>query len=123
MVSVMICDDIEFIRSLLRKVFSKEGHTIVGEAKTGNEAIEMYKQHSPKPDLVTMDIILPGKINGIQAVEEIFQINPEAKIIIITALNHRAIADNALKLGALEFIVKPFSIQDLVNVVKKHFPG
>ncbi|MHA1969149.1 MAG: response regulator [Candidatus Hodarchaeales archaeon] len=121
MVSVLICDDIEFIRSLLRKVLSKEGHIIVGEAKTGLEVIEMYKQISPKPDLVTMDIMLPGKINGIQAVEEILQINPKAKIIIITALNHKPLADKALQLGALEFIVKPFTIQDLIDIVKSIF--
>jgi two-component system chemotaxis response regulator CheY len=117
MASVLICDDIDFIRSLIRKVLSKEGHTIVGEASTGNEVIELYKQLSPKPDLVTMDIMLPGDINGIQAVEEILQINPEAKIIIITALNHKPLADKALKIGALEFIAKPFTIHELTEII------
>jgi two-component system chemotaxis response regulator CheY len=117
MASVLICDDIDFIRSLIRKVLSKEGHTIVGEASTGNEVIELYKQLSPKPDLVTMDIMLPGDINGIQAVEEILQINPEAKIIIITALNQKPLADKALKIGALEFIAKPFTIHELTEII------
>ena len=121
MVSVLICDDIEFIRSLLKKVLSKEGHTVVGEARTGQEVIDMYKQLSPKPDLITMDIMLPGNINGIQAVEKILQINPQAKIIIITALNHKPLADKALKIGALHYIVKPFTIQDLVEVIKGIF--
>ncbi len=123
MVSVLICDDIEFIRRLLRKVLSKEGHIIVGEAKTGLEAVEMYNQLSPRPDLVTMDVMIPGKINGIQALEKIMEINPDAKIIVISVLNHKAIADKALELGALEFISKPFSIQNLVDVVRNIFSG
>ena len=123
MVSVLICDDIEFIRRLLRKVFSKEGHKIVGEATTGLEAVEMYKQLSPRPDLVTMDVMIPGNINGIQALEKIKEINPEAKVIIISVLDHKDIANKALELGALEFISKPFSIQNLVNVIKNIFSG
>lgn len=123
MVSVLIVDDIEFIRKLIRNVLSKEGHSIVGEAKTGLEAIEMYKHLTPKPDLVTMDIMIPGNINGIQALEEIMKINSEAKVIVISVLNHKDIAGKALELGALEFISKPFSIQNLLDVVKKIFSG
>ena len=123
MVSVLIVDDIEFIRKLIRNVLSKEGHSIVGEAKTGLEAIEMYKHLTPKPDLVTMDIMIPGNINGIQALEEIMKINSEAKVIIISVLNQKNIAAKALELGALEFISKPFSIQELLDVVKKIFSG
>ena len=123
MVSVLICDDIEFIRRLLRKVLSKEGHKIVGEAKTGLEAVEMYKQLSPRPDLVTMDIMIPGNINGIQALEKIIEINPEAKVIVISVLDHKDIANKALELGALEFISKPFLIQNLVDVVRNIFSG
>jgi len=116
--SILICDDIEFIRSLIQKVLTKQGHKVIGMASTGQEAIELYKDTSPKPDLVTMDIMLPGEINGIQAVEKILQIDPSAKIIIITALNHKSVADKALKIGALDYIVKPFTIHKLIEIVE-----
>jgi len=116
--SILICDDIEFIRSLIQKVLTKQGHYVIGMASTGQEAIELYKDTSPKPDLVTMDIMLPGEINGIQAVEKILQIDPSAKIIIITALNHKPVADKALEIGALEYIVKPFTIHKLIEIVE-----
>ncbi|MHA2253997.1 MAG: response regulator, partial [Candidatus Kariarchaeaceae archaeon] len=89
----------------------------------GLEAVEMYNQLSPRPDLVTMDIMIPGKINGIQALEKIIEINPEAKVIVISVLDHKDIADKALELGALEFISKPFSIQNLLDVVRNIFSG
>ena len=113
---IMLVDDSDFARNMLRDILSKQGYDIVGEARNGSEAVEKYNQI--KPDLVTMDIAMP-ELNGIDALNKIMAINPEAKIIIISSANSREIVKHAVQDGALDFVVKPFPKDRLLKAIDK----
>ena len=113
---VLIVDDALFMRNMLRNIFSESGFDIVGEAQNGNEAIEMYQQL--KPDLVTMDIVMPEK-NGIEALKEIMAADGTARIVICSALGQESLIMEALEAGARDFIVKPFKPPKVIEVAQK----
>lgn len=115
MANVLIVDDSKYLRLMISKIMKKIGHTVVAEAGTGEEAIEMYKKHLP--DLITMDVVMP-KLNGLQAVKEIMILNPKANVIVVTALGHEPLVRQALKLGAKDFVIKPFKVEQLVQAVE-----
>ncbi len=115
MAKVLIVDDSKYLRLMIRKILKKHGHTIVAEAETGVDAIEQYKQ--TMPNVVTMDVVMP-KMNGLMAVKEIIGIDPKAKIVIVTALGHEPLVRQALKIGAKDFVIKPFKVDQLVQAVE-----
>ncbi|GAI02359.1 unnamed protein product [marine sediment metagenome] len=89
-----------------------------GEASTGNEAVERYKEL--KPGLVTMDIIMPD-MSGIEAVKEIKKIDPEAKILMVSAMGQQAVVLEAIQAGALDYVIKPFQpSRVLESIDRKH---
>jgi len=102
---VLIVDDAMFMRRMLSDILEKGGHTVCGEASTGKEAVDRYKE--VKPDLVTMDIIMPD-MSGIEAVKEIKKIDTEAKILMVSAMGQQALVLEAVQAGALDYVVKPF---------------
>ncbi len=114
MANILVVDDSLYLRVMIKKILKKIGHTIVAEAGNGLEAIEMYKEH--KPDLVTMDVVMP-KLNGLLAIKEILQLDPSSNIIIVTALGHEPMIREALRIGAKDFVIKPFKQDELVNAV------
>lgn len=116
MARVLVVDDAAFMRMLVKKILTQAGHQIVGEASNGKEAVEKYKQL--KPDLVTMDIVMP-EMDGITAVKEIMKIDPNAKIIMITAVGQEAKVMEALKSGAKGYIVKPFQAPKVIEEVNR----
>ncbi|ASJ02875.1 two-component system response regulator [Thermococcus profundus] len=116
MARVLVVDDAAFMRMLVKKILTQAGHQIVGEASNGKEAVEKYKQL--KPDLVTMDIVMP-EMDGISAVKEIMKIDPNAKIIMITAVGQEAKVMEALKSGAKGYIVKPFQAPKVIEEVNR----
>jgi two-component system chemotaxis response regulator CheY len=95
-----------------------EGHgmEIVGEADNGQLAVEKYKEL--KPDLVTMDIIMP-EMNGIDSVREIMSVDPQARIVMCSALGQQALVQDALAAGAKDFLIKPFNPSRVIEVVTK----
>lgn len=103
--TVLITDDTAFMRMTLRNVIEKNGYEVVGEAANGEEAITLYQEL--KPDLVTMDITMP-KVDGITAIKEIMKIDPQAKIIVCSAMGQKPMVIEALSAGAKDFLVKPF---------------
>ncbi len=105
MAKVLIVDDALFMRTMLRKILEEYGHSIIGEASTGEEAVQKYKSLSP--DLVTMDITMPD-MNGIDAVKQIISFAPNAKIIMCSAMGQQSMVLDAIKSGAKDFVVKPF---------------
>lgn len=113
---VLITDDAAFMRVVLRKILEKEGFEVVGEATTGEEAIEKYKEL--KPDIVTMDITMPS-MNGIVATEEIIAYDPNAKVVICSAIGQRLLVLDSIKAGAKDFIVKPFTNQKVSETLWK----
>jgi len=120
MARVLIVDDAAFMRMLLKKILTQAGHQVVGEAANGKEAVQKYQELNP--DLVTMDIVMP-EMDGITAVKEIKQIDPNAKILMITAVGQEGKVMEALKAGASGYIVKPFQAPKVVEEINRVLSG
>lgn len=119
MIKVMIVDDSRIFRKMLRAAFVETGNEVIGEAGNGSEALELLK--SCKPDLVTMDITMPV-MDGIEALREIRTTYPDQKVIMVSAAGQKDKVIEALKLGAKDFIQKPFDPDDISVVIDKIFP-
>ncbi len=113
---VMIVDDAAFMRMMLKDILTKNGYEVIGEAGNGAQAVESYSEL--KPDLVTMDITMP-EMDGITAVKEIRKINPEAKIVMCSAMGQQAMVIDAIQSGARDFIVKPFQAERVLEAISK----
>jgi two-component system, chemotaxis family, chemotaxis protein CheY len=118
--NVMITDDAAFMRMMLKDILEKNGFTIVAEAVNGQDAVDKYSQL--KPDLVTMDITMPQK-DGITALKEIMQLNPQAKVVMCSAMGQQTMVIEAIQAGAKDFIVKPFKpnrvLESIIRVLGK----
>lgn len=119
MIRILIVDDSSFVREMLTKELIKNGFEVVGEAENGKDAIKKYKQL--KPDLVTMDMVMPKieDIDGIVAIREIMKIDPQARIIMISAVEQDAHIIEAIQAGAKDYIVKPCSGPKVVDKIKQ----
>ncbi len=115
---LLVVDDAMFMRRMLSDILEKGGHIICGEASTGKEAIERYKEL--KPDLVTMDIIMPD-MSGIEAVKEIKKVDPDAKILMVSAMGQQALVLEAVQSGAIDYIVKPFQPSRVLESIERIF--
>ncbi len=113
---VLVVDDAIFMRKMIADILEGSGMEIVGEADTGAVAVEKYAELSP--DLVTMDIIMP-EMNGIDAVKNIIASDPQANIVMCSALGQQALVQDALGAGAKDFLIKPFNPSRVVEVVTK----
>lgn len=113
---IMIVDDATFMRMVLRNIVEKDGHTVAGEAADGAEAVQKYP--TTRPDLVTMDITMPN-MDGIQAVRAIKVLDPNAKIIMCSAMGQQAMVMEAIQAGAADFVVKPFDGERVLGAIKK----
>ena len=113
---VLVVDDAIFMRNIIKDIFASGGFDVVGEAANGLEAIEKYKEL--KPDLTTMDLVMPFK-NGIEATREILKNNAKAVVVMCSALGQEAMVMEAIEAGAVDFIVKPPRAEDVLAVVKK----
>lgn len=103
---IMIVDDASFMRTALRKIIeSTKLTTKIIEAADGIEAVMKYKEY--RPQLVTMDVLMP-KADGIQALRAIKKMDPDAKVIMISSSGKSHIVQDAMKLGALDYVLKPF---------------
>ncbi len=113
---VLIADDAAFMREMLRDILTEGGFEIAAEAIDGNEAIELFQEHSP--DLVMLDIVMPRK-SGLEALKEIASMNPGACIVMCSALGQETLVMDALEAGARDFIVKPFKPEKVLDVIGK----
>lgn len=116
MARVLVVDDALFMRRMLSDILKKEGIEICGEAENGKDAIDKYQQL--KPDLVTMDIVMP-EMDGIEAVKQIMKIDPDAKILMCSAMGQQPLVVEALEAGAKDFIIKPFQPSKVIEAVEK----
>ena len=115
-IKVLIVDDLAFIKLIIRDILEKRGLEVAGEASNGIEAVEMYIKL--KPDVVLMDITMP-RMDGIQSLSKIMSIDPNAKVIMCSALGQQKLIIQAIKLGAKDFIVKPFKAERIIGAIKK----
>lgn len=116
MAKILIVDDSTFMRKILLNILAKEGHKDVLEAVDGDEGVKTYK--AKKPDLVLLDIIMDKK-DGIQALKEIMAANRHAKVVMVSAVGQEQMVKEALRLGAHDFIVKPFDAKKVAQSVKE----
>ncbi|NLB17493.1 MAG: response regulator [Syntrophomonadaceae bacterium] len=113
---VLIVDDAAFMRMMIKDILTKNGYAVVGEAENGLNAVEKYAEYMP--DLVTMDITMP-EMDGISAVKEIKKNDPNARIIMCSAMGQQAMVIDAIQAGARDFIVKPFQPDRVLEAVAK----
>ncbi|GIO21978.1 response regulator [Oceanobacillus sp. J11TS1] len=113
---ILIVDDAAFMRMMIKDILVKNGYEVAAEAQDGNEAVEKYKEC--QPDLVTMDITMPEK-DGLAALKEILQVNPDAKVIMCSAMGQQAMVIDAIQAGAKDFIVKPFQADRVIEAIQK----
>jgi two-component system chemotaxis response regulator CheY len=115
---VMIVDDAGFTRAMLKNIINNTNFAeVIGEAKNGNEAIELYKKL--KPDLVTMDLIMP-QLGGLDAIKAILKIDKSASIIVVSAIGQQDLILEATQLGAKDFIRKPFKKDQVEQILTRH---
>ena len=113
---IMIVDDAIFMRMKLKDILEKNGYEVVAEAQNGADAIEKFR--AERPDIVTMDITMP-EMNGIEALKGIKRIDPSAKVIMCSAMGQQAMVMEAIQSGALDFIVKPFETDRVIDSIQK----
>jgi two-component system, chemotaxis family, chemotaxis protein CheY len=114
--TVLICDDAIFMRTMIGDILRQAGFEVVGEAETGVQAVEKYRQL--KPDLVTMDIVMPD-MGGIDAVREIVKEDAGARILMCSAMGQQALVIEAIQAGARDFVVKPFQPSRVLEAVQR----
>jgi len=113
--TVMVVDDSRFMRSLLKRTLIDNGFNVIAEAGSGEEAVLLYDSHSPH--IVLLDITLPN-MNGVDTLIEIKKINPDAHVVMCSALGTQDLIIKALENGAEGFIVKPF-FDNLIPTLNK----
>ena len=117
--TVLIVDDAQFMRVMLREILEDMGLTVTGEASNGVEAIEEYRRS--QPDLVLMDITMPT-MDGNEALASIMEQNPQALVVMITALGQKDQVLTAIKAGASDFIIKPFDQERVQDTLSRLLP-
>ena len=113
---ILIVDDSRTSRKILRSILENAGHDIVGEAMDGQDGVNKYKEL--RPDIVTLDITMPV-LDGLGALKLIKEIDTESKIIMVTAAGQQNKMIDAIKLGAAEFVTKPFEPDEITKMVSK----
>jgi two-component system chemotaxis response regulator CheY len=117
---LLIVDDAMFMRKLIRGVAIEAGWEVAGEAANGEEATALYSQL--KPDLVTMDLVMPV-MGGLEALRQIRTLDPQAKVVVVTALDQKQALMDSIRDGAIDFIVKPFERERVRNLLSKLSSG
>lgn len=116
MVGILIVDDASFMRTTIEKILEAEGLAVAGEAGSGTEAVQKYREL--QPDAVMLDITMPG-MSGVEATKHIKELDENAKIIICSAMGQQAMVAQALQNGAKDFIVKPFVKERVIAAVRR----
>lgn len=114
--SILICDDAMFMRAMLKDIVTKAGYNVAGEAENGEMALEQYK--SLHPDIVMMDITMP-KVDGIEGLKQIMAFDPNAKVIMCSAMGQQAMVLESIQAGAKDFVVKPFQVDRVIGALDK----
>jgi two-component system chemotaxis response regulator CheY len=113
---LLVVDDALFMRKMICGVAAEAGWQVVGEAANGAEAVSLYQQY--RPDLVTMDLVMPI-MGGLEALRQIRSLDPEAKVVVVTALDQKQSLMESIRYGAIDFIVKPFERERVLSLLAK----
>ena len=112
--TLLVTDDALIIREMIKDAATDAGWEIAGEAVNGQEAIDKYQVL--QPDAVTLDMVMPD-FDGIHALRGIMQVDPQARVCVVSALDQKQVLKEAFKIGASDFIVKPFDKSNLVDTL------
>jgi len=118
--TVLIVDDVEFVRKTLSELLVQNHYQVVAEATNGLEAVELYARH--RPDLVTMDIVMP-KLSGIEATRRIIKSDKDAKIVMLSAMGQESLVMEAINAGAMDYLMKPFSRHEVIRTLEHILSG
>jgi two-component system chemotaxis response regulator CheY len=116
MAKIMVADDSAFMRLIIKEIVSKSSHQVIAEAEDGSIAVKKYSEL--RPDLVIMNIIMP-ELYGIEALRRIKKMDPNAKVIMCSAMGNQYQVIEAIQAGALDFIVKPFDSARMVDAINR----
>ena len=116
MARVLVVDDAAFMRKMVSDALAKGGHEVVGEAGNGVEAIARFQEL--KPEVTTLDITMPAK-DGLSALREIIELDPASRVVMCSALGQESKVLESIKLGAKDFVVKPFQADRVIEAVGK----
>ncbi len=114
--TLLVTDDALIIREMIKDAAKECGWTIAGEATNGQEAIEQYEEC--QPDAMTLDLVMP-EFDGLHALRGILKQHPDAKVLVVSALDQQQVLKDAIKLGASDFIIKPFDNNRLTGALDK----
>ena len=115
-IRLMLVDDHSVLRQGMRRTFEEEGYDVVAEANDGNEAIRLAAQFSP--DVIVMDVSMPG-MDGVEATRRIVTANPDQRIVMLTMHIDHAVMNDALKAGAIGYITKDCTSDEIIDIVKQ----
>ena len=113
---VLIVDDAAFMRMMLKDILTKNDFEVVAEAENGKAGVAAFQRY--KPDIFTMDITMP-EMNGIDAVKAIKAIDPNVKVVMVSAMGQQPMVIEAIQAGANDFIVKPFQPERVIEAITK----
>lgn len=114
---IMVCDDAQLTRRTLKNILENSGYQVIGEAVNGKDAVTKFKEL--KPDVVFMDIVMP-EMDGIEAVRQIVGIDENVVIIMCSSLAQEKKVVTAVKAGARDFIVKPFTQERVLDAIQRY---
>jgi two-component system chemotaxis response regulator CheY len=114
---LLVTDDAEIMREIIKDAATSAGWEVVGTATNGQEAIDKYKEL--RPDVVTLDLVMP-EFDGLHALRGILGFDPNATVLVVSALDQRNVLKEAFKTGATDFLVKPFDRNQLVSALNTH---
>jgi two-component system chemotaxis response regulator CheY len=113
---LLVVDDALLMRTMIRDVATQAGWEVAGEAANGAEAVALYQRL--RPDLVTMDVVMP-EMGGLEALRAIRAVDPNARVVMVTALDQKQTLLDSISAGAIDFIVKPFDRSRIANLLEK----
>jgi len=116
MARVLIVDDVLIMRNILRVMLENVGHEIIGNAENGEQALGQLEKL--KPDLITLDIQMDGG-DGMTTLGEIMQRYPEARVLMVSAIDQVDVMDEAIQMGAVGYVTKPFQADDILEQTQK----
>src|SRR5207244_8036942 len=115
MARILVVDDSDAVRDICRKFLEASGHEVT-EAEDGEEALRLYQ--ADPPDGVLLDITMPG-LSGLQVLARLREIDPNARVSMLTALNEEGRVLEAVRLGARDYVVKPFQSRRVLDAVDR----
>ncbi|MFS0863864.1 response regulator [Fredinandcohnia sp. 179-A 10B2 NHS] len=116
MARILIVDDAKFMRLTLKNILVKANHEVIAEAENGKEAVQKFNEL--KPDIVTMDVTMP-EMNGLDALKAIKESDPQAKVIMCSAMGQQKMVVEAISAGAKDYIVKPFDDSKVIDAINR----